>query len=364
MWLRNVEPLSPTLGVAWAEATGEHLAAEIKESIGPELVESVGVSVALISQEPPFVRSRTLEPGAARALRSLQTNQELTFNAVIAIQSQVNVTDVNPYITGSFDSDAKNAAYVGRLMSIGDAFDNAQVVSVSPAATVSRVQAPVDATKSSDPNIGLIVGTVAVALVLCLVTLFVFTRWRKTRTQQLGSFPNTKDSISAIEQGLIDDESLYKNTAKNNTRAPSILDESLYTDDSQSTSRPSSQKNVDQDYDYEVAFKNLPVSVADSQSGPSTLSSIDDTTLVNEFQVEAPAGKIGLVLETTYDGDPVVQGVKPSSPMVGKVQVGDRLLSVDGEDVSMVHASTVSQMIASKVDAPVRRLTFGRPRGK
>jgi beta-glucanase (GH16 family) len=54
MWLRNVEPLSPSLGVEWAEATGEHLAAEIRASIGPELVESMDVSVALISQEPPF----------------------------------------------------------------------------------------------------------------------------------------------------------------------------------------------------------------------------------------------------------------------------------------------------------------------
>jgi hypothetical protein len=129
-------------------------------------------------------------------------DQELTFNADIAIQSQVNVNDVNPFITGCFDSDAKNAAYVERLLSTGEAFDNAQVVSVAPAATVSRVQAPVNDTISSDTNIGLIVGTVAVALVLCLGTFFVFTRWRKTRTprsfHRLGGFPRKKDSISAI----------------------------------------------------------------------------------------------------------------------------------------------------------------------
>jgi beta-glucanase (GH16 family) len=368
MWLRNVEPLSPTMGVQWAEATGKHLAAEIKEAIGLELVESVDVSVALVSQEPPFV-SRRLERGAAWTfVRGLQEDQEITFNAVIAIQSQVDVNDVNPYITGAFDSDAKNAAYVGRLMSTGDAFDDAQVVSVAPAATVSRVQAPDDDTKSSDTNIGLIVGTVAVALVLCLGAFFVFTRWRKTRTHRpfhrLGGFPRKNGSISAIEKSSIVDESLYAITPQDNTRAPSILDESLYTDDSQSHSHTGSQKTVDADYDYEAAFRNLQASVADSQSGPSTLSSKDDTTLVNEFQVQVPAGKVGLVLETSYAGDPVVQEVKACSPMVGQVQVGDRLLSVDGEDMSMVHATTVSRIIASKADAPVRRFTFGRPREK
>jgi C-terminal processing protease CtpA/Prc len=87
-------------------------------------------------------------------------------------------------------------------------------------------------------------------------------------------------------------------------------------------------------------------------------------TLVNEFQVQVPAGKVGLVLETTFAGDPVVREVKASSPMAGQVQVGDRLLSVDGENVSMEHATTVSRMIASKAGAPVRRFTFGRPREK
>jgi hypothetical protein len=31
MWLRDVEPFNPILGVTWAEATGKHLAPEIKE---------------------------------------------------------------------------------------------------------------------------------------------------------------------------------------------------------------------------------------------------------------------------------------------------------------------------------------------
>jgi hypothetical protein len=183
MTLRNVEPLSPSLGVKWAEATGNHLASEMVKAMGPELVESVNVSVALVSQNPAFVGSRALEQGLFRALRSLQAEElELTFSAFIAIQSKVDVNDVNPYITGAFDSDAKKAAYVERLMATGGAFDDAQVVSVAPATSVSPVQAADNDARSVVTNIGLIVGMVAVALVICLVAFFVFTRRRNRKT--------------------------------------------------------------------------------------------------------------------------------------------------------------------------------------
>jgi C-terminal processing protease CtpA/Prc len=163
------------------------------------------------------------------------------------------------------------------------------------------------------------------------------------------------------------DESQYSISPKDKTSPPSILDESLYTDsvhNSQSGSQSGSQSTVNTEYDYETAFKNVQASVADSQSRLSTLLSKDDTTLLNEFQVDVPAGKVGLVLETSCAGDPVVQEVKASSPMAGHVQVGDRLLSVDGQDMSNVMAATVSRIIASKQYNSVRRFKFCRPKEK
>jgi hypothetical protein len=398
MTLRNVEPLSPSLGVKWAEATGNHLAAEMVEAMGPELVESVNVSVALVSQDPAFVGSRALEQGWFRALRSLQAEElELTFSAFIAIQSKVDVNDVNPYITGAFDSDAKKAAYVERLMATGGTFDDAQVVSVAPATSVSPVQAADNDARSVDTNIGLIAGMLAVALVICVVAFFVFTRRRKRRAPRrflrLEGFTR-KDHVSATERGMMDDESQHSISRKDKTRQSSILDDSLYTDslhNSQFGSQSGSQNTVDVveydyeaafknvqasvadsqsgpstntvdvEYDYEAAFKNVQASVADSQSGPSTLSSKDDTTLLYEFQVDVPAGKVGLLLETSNAGNLLVHEVKASSPMAGQVQVGDRLLSVDGLDMSNVMATTVSRIIASKHRNPVRRFKFGRP---
>ena len=95
--------------------------------------------------------------------------------------------------------------------------------------------------------------------------------------------------------------------------------------------------------------------------------STDDDTLeaqyVSDEQVEvlAPSGVLGLVLETNEDGIPVVNNVKGSSVLAGQVAVGDRLLSVDGEDVTVMLASDVSKLIAVKKHKPERRLVFARP---
>ena len=58
--------------------------------------------------------------------------------------------------------------------------------------------------------------------------------------------------------------------------------------------------------------------MADSQSSLSALFSKEDMTLLNEFQVDVPAGKVGLVLEMMYARDPVIQEVKASSPWQAK----------------------------------------------
>jgi hypothetical protein len=81
---------------------------------------------------------------------------------------------------------------------------------------------------------------------------------------------------------------------------------------------------------------------------------------MTEFQVEAPAGKLGLVLDTGEDGIPVVEEIKSSSPLAGQVRRGDRLLSLDGQDVSTMIAPTVARLLASKKDSEVRRFIFCR----
>lgn len=76
--------------------------------------------------------------------------------------------------------------------------------------------------------------------------------------------------------------------------------------------------------------------------------------------IDAPAGKLGVVIDTPDDGAPVVHAVKDSSVIADQIQVGDKLIKVDDEDVRSMTAIKVSKLISKKSANPVRRLTIVR----
>ena len=78
------------------------------------------------------------------------------------------------------------------------------------------------------------------------------------------------------------------------------------------------------------------------------------------FDVVAPAGKLGMVIDTPSGGIPVVHAIKDTSVLVDQVCVGDRLLSVDGEDCTGMTAMQVSKLISLKSEKPARVLVFAR----
>lgn len=79
--------------------------------------------------------------------------------------------------------------------------------------------------------------------------------------------------------------------------------------------------------------------------------------LLNIF---APPGKLGVVIDTPDDGAPVVHAVKDSSVIAGKINVGDKLVAVDDEDVRSMTAIKVSKLISRKSANPSRKLTIIR----
>jgi C-terminal processing protease CtpA/Prc len=78
------------------------------------------------------------------------------------------------------------------------------------------------------------------------------------------------------------------------------------------------------------------------------------------FDVVAPAGKLGMVIDTPNGGMPVVHAIKETSVLAEQVRVGDRLLSVDGEDCTGMTAMQVSKLISLKSEKPARVLVFAR----
>jgi C-terminal processing protease CtpA/Prc len=78
------------------------------------------------------------------------------------------------------------------------------------------------------------------------------------------------------------------------------------------------------------------------------------------YDVVAPPGKLGMVIDTPNGGMPVVHAIKDTSALADRVRVGDRLLSVDDEDCTGMTAMQVSKLISLKSSKPRRVLVFAR----
>ena len=90
--------------------------------------------------------------------------------------------------------------------------------------------------------------------------------------------------------------------------------------------------------------------------------SLDMARRVKPFTVRAPPGKLGLVLgdPPLPGGVPLVRLLQPDSPLaLAGVQVGDRLLTVDAENVTRLTAVQVSRLLTGRQNH-ARMLVFCR----
>jgi C-terminal processing protease CtpA/Prc len=88
----------------------------------------------------------------------------------------------------------------------------------------------------------------------------------------------------------------------------------------------------------------------------------DPNTGVKEVALDvwAPPGKLGVVIDTPNDGAPVVHAIKDSSVIADKLQVGDKLIAVDDENVEEMTAIKVSKLISRKSANATRKLSIVR----
>ena len=128
--------------------------------------------------------------------------------------------------------------------------------------------------------------------------------------------------------------------------------------------------SVENDYDYtQMHQKSQGVSSLDSFDRPSSDNSLqysigggyDSGGADNyysstgsprqvRFEVSVPPGKLGMVIDTPNGGVPWVHAIKSDSILAPHVKVGDRLVLVDGDDVTIMSAMQVSQLISLKSD--------------
>jgi hypothetical protein len=74
----------------------------------------------------------------------------------------------------------------------------------------------------------------------------------------------------------------------------------------------------------------------------------DIANRVRPFEVMVPPGMLGLVIDAPNGSVPVIRAIKPSSVLYPHVQVGDRLISVDHQNVTNMTAIEVSNLITQK----------------
>ena len=75
------------------------------------------------------------------------------------------------------------------------------------------------------------------------------------------------------------------------------------------------------------------------------------------YDVFAPAGPIGIVVDTTKEG-PCVHSLKPTSPMLGLINPGDLIVGLDDEDTRGMTAATLTRLMARKSNQKERKITL------
>ena len=89
---------------------------------------------------------------------------------------------------------------------------------------------------------------------------------------------------------------------------------------------------------------------------------MQDPPIRNEelIVIYAPAGKLGVVIDTPGACAPVVFSIRDNSVVADKLQVGDTLVAVDDEDVRSLPAIKISNLISKRSGNAVRKLSFIR----
>lgn len=75
------------------------------------------------------------------------------------------------------------------------------------------------------------------------------------------------------------------------------------------------------------------------------------------YDVFAPPGPIGLVVDTTDDG-PAVHSLKNTSPMIGLIAPGDLIVGLDDQDTRGMTAATLTRLMAQKANQKERKITL------
>jgi len=366
MTLTGVEPMDGNEINFWQDKTEEYVVNENGGNLK-------SADVEFQYQDPSGERRRMQAGGRSLQDEILKVTYTQTLEVVVSQENQPEFD--KGFATEPFDS-AED--YIASLRTGNKHFQNITTeLNVNPAPAPQLSSAPTNAGGlGTGALIGIIVGGV-VGLLVLLLGAYCLCRRRRSRK---GYFKNVGDSPpTSIKQSGPDEVSTIGDPVGKSGGMPGGESVADYGDQSLGTV----------DYDYEGAyggaanhsvssaggtFGSNPQALGANQgaiaSGGATLGSFEDdgsfgntgSPNVREelIDVLAPAGKLGVVIDTPDDGAPVVHAIKDSSVIANKLQVGDKLVAVDDEDVRTMTAIKVSKLISRKSENPTRKLSIIR----
>jgi hypothetical protein len=319
-------------------------------------VSGVDILLDLVSQNPPG--NRRLGERQLQETLTVVYNQAITY--AIIPGSTLKSADV---VTQPFATQTSRDAFANMLQRSGDA----AFASINSVSSVTQAQAP--ASDGGGLPLGAIIG-IAVGGTAGLALLAGGGYWLLTRDNDGGYAKDVGDQPpSSLNLGGGDDVSTLQDPTRDN-RISTYGDQSVAT----------------VDYDYSKAYggggDTSVVSSVGGTLGSQTQATApgagvvdgsfsddafdthyqDPNANVREVALEvwAPPGKLGVVIDTPNDGAPVVHAIKDSSPIADKLQVGDKLIAVDDQNVETMTAIKVSKLISRKSANSTRKLSIVR----
>ena len=371
MVLTGVSLLSSRSQRVWTEATAIAIEEEVTSFLKTKL-ESANAQVTLISQNP---RRRNLQdaPLTNQSTTVISSNLTITFDVKISIRTiLVEDHNIRRYVGAALDTAAEKRRLMNQLQSSGEtAFQNLTSIQLilPPPLSENALQSGSNDSQSISTGTAIGITVIAIAAIgFCGAGVLWIRRsqaFHQTSdsgqpTKSLREFDGDGVLVNVVERPDGGDVSTLGDPIGQGTPAPQV-DSSV------------AEETASLPYDFKVASHRLPslgesasYSFSDTSSRVVDLQTDNDTLdeqyfNENRIEVEAPAGMLGLVLETDSEGVAAVYNMKQSSPLVDRIKIGDKLVSVDGIDVTAKPIKSVMEVIASKQQNKVRGLVFCRP---
>jgi len=391
MRITGVSQMEASSAALWGTLTGRYVREEILQvNGGDESFEDLRVNLSLVRQAEVDDNGRLLyvenmdDEDHHPHERNLNTILVIVYDVNVALVSMIEIDDLERYVTEPFDTADEQDQFVRDLKATGDpAFAAASAVSVTLPKNLGRDDDQnIDQiggntngnSNNGNGNMGLVIGIAVVGTMMVVLVGILIQRHMRRNADGSGSKKSNNDT-TPMSSNVGPTHNMMNGEHMKYVQEINVAP----TDDISTLGEPiglfgdhitTTDETATIDYDYKRLLKESQSVAGDSTNLNSILGEMTEVTsgiyidklVEDRVDVDAPPGNLGLIIDAGEDGCPFVCEVKDSSVLYGKVLVGDRLLSVDGVDLTIMRTGDVYKVIASKKEFPVRKFVFARPR--